>query len=107
MTSKKTAQAKRASLPCSSDYAKQFLKDWDRLSNSGRYDMNRLKEVMLLLVSNVGALPPEYKDHELKGNLIGNRECHLAPDILLVYKKEKAELILLLVNTGNHSNLFE
>ena len=67
MTSKKTALAKRASLPRSSDCTKQFIKDWGRLSNSGRYDMNRLKEVMLLLVANVGPLPPEYKDHDLSG----------------------------------------
>jgi mRNA interferase YafQ len=52
MTSKKTAASKRADLPKASDYTKEFLKDWQRLSQSGRYDMNRLKEVMLMLVTN-------------------------------------------------------
>lgn len=32
------------------DYAKLFIKDWQRLSHSGRYDLNRLKEAMLLLI---------------------------------------------------------
>ena len=33
------------------DYAKSFLKDWERLSRSGRYDLRRLKEVMMLLIA--------------------------------------------------------
>ncbi len=38
--------AKRAPLPRASDFTGQFLKDWERLSRSGRFDMGRLKEVM-------------------------------------------------------------
>jgi len=60
MTSKKPAASKRASLPRASDYTKDFLKDWQRLSHSGRYDMNRLKEAMTLLIANDGPLPPEW-----------------------------------------------
>lgn len=59
MTSKKTAASKRANLPRASDYTKEFLKDWQRLSQSGRYDMNRLKEVMFMLVTNDAPLPAE------------------------------------------------
>lgn len=47
MTSKKTAKSKRAVLPRSSDYTKEFFADWQRLSHSGRYDMEKLKEIML------------------------------------------------------------
>ena len=47
MTSKKPASSKRAPLPRASDYTKTFLKDWERLSRSGRYDLKRLKEAML------------------------------------------------------------
>jgi mRNA-degrading endonuclease YafQ of YafQ-DinJ toxin-antitoxin module len=43
-------------VPQASDYSKTFLKDWENLSRSGRYDMNVLKEVMLLLVANDGPL---------------------------------------------------
>ena len=49
---KPPASSKRAKLPRRVDYARQFLKDWERLSRSGRYDMNRLKSVMLLLIAN-------------------------------------------------------
>ncbi|WP_215870145.1 type II toxin-antitoxin system YafQ family toxin, partial [Acidithiobacillus caldus] len=58
--SKKPAASKRANLPRASDYTKDFLKDWQRLSHSGRYDMNRLKEAMMLLIANNGPLPPEW-----------------------------------------------
>ena len=62
MTSKKPVANKRANLPRASDYTKDFLKDWQRLSHSGRYDMNRLKEAMTLLIANDGPLPPEWLD---------------------------------------------
>lgn len=51
MTSKRAPSARRAVLPRASDRTKPFVKDWTRLSHSGRYDMKRLKEAMLLLVA--------------------------------------------------------
>lgn len=63
MTSKKTAANKRAALPRAADYAKAFLKDWERLSRSGRFDMNRLKEATLPLIVNDSPLGPEWRDH--------------------------------------------
>jgi mRNA interferase YafQ len=68
MTSKKPPSSRRAALPRTSDHTKAFLKDWERLIRSGRFDMNRLKEVMLLLIANDGPLGPEWTDHSLKGN---------------------------------------
>ena len=47
------------------------------------------------------------KDHALKGDYIGHRECHITPDWLLVYRIIDKELILLLTNTGTHSDLFK
>jgi len=77
MISKKTAPSKRAPLPRAADYAKTFLKDWERLSHSGRYDMHRLKEAMLLLIANDVPLVPEWLDHPLGGDWQGHRECHV------------------------------
>lgn len=59
MTSKKPASSRRAPLPRASDYTKTFLKDWERLSRSGRHDLKRLKEAMLLLIGNDAPLGPE------------------------------------------------
>jgi mRNA interferase YafQ len=68
MTLKKTVASKRAPLPRAADYTKSFLKDWERLSQSGRYEMSRLKEAMLLLIANDGPLGRECLDHPLAGN---------------------------------------
>ncbi len=57
---KKTAASKRATLPRGADYAKSYHKDWARLSESGRFDMKRLKEAMLLLIANDAPLGPEW-----------------------------------------------
>lgn len=108
MTSKKTAANKRAALPRSADYTKAFLKDWERLSRSGRYDMNLLKEAMLLLISNAEPLGAEWLDHALGGDWDGHRECHIGGDFLLVYKLDdsgKAGLVVF-VRAGTHAELF-
>lgn len=53
-------------------------------------------------------LDAKYKDHMLynTSKYIGCRECHIEPDWLLIYKINNHELILLLVDTGTHSDLF-
>ena len=105
---KRPGKSKRAALPRRSDYTKQFLKDWERLSRSGRYDMRRLKEAMLLLISNDGPLEPEWSDHPLKGEWGGYRECHVGGDFLLVYTVDdsgKAGQVIF-VRAGTHAELF-
>ena len=105
MTSKKPASTKRAPLPRRSDYTKAFVKDWERLSRSGRYDMQRLKEVMLLLIANEAPLPPQWLDHPLKGKWADHRECHVGGDFLLIYQSN-ADMVVF-VRSGTHSDLFE
>jgi mRNA interferase YafQ len=106
MTSKKPPQKKRANPPRSSDSTKQFRKDWERLTHSGRYDMNRLKVAMVLLIANDGPLPPEYFDHDLTGGWKGFRECHIGGDFPLIYDlREDGSLIF--VRAGTHAELFE
>lgn len=108
MTSKKPAAHKRTNLPRASDYTKDFLKDWQRLSHSGRYDMNRLKEAMLLVMANNGPLPPEWLDHPLVGEWEGHRECHIGGDFLLIYRLDDAGKhgLVIYVRCGTHSDLF-
>ena len=72
--------------------------------------MKRLKEVILLLVANDGPLPAQWKDHPLKGEWAGYRECHVGGDFLLIYKVDdhagKSGTIVL-VRAGTHSDLFK
>ena len=51
-------------------------------------------------------LDARFKDHSLTGNFAGHRECHVQPDLLLIYRIVENILILELVDTGTHSDLF-
>ncbi len=81
-----------------------FKKDF-KLAQKQGLDLNKLKEIIILL-ANGEPLPPKNKDHQLKGNYKGHRECHIEPDWLLIYKIQDDMLILTLVRTGSHSKLF-
>ena len=105
MNSKKAASSKRAAPPRRSDYTKGFLKDWERLSRSGRYDLTRLKETMLLLIANDAPLGAEWLDHPLKGEWATYRECHVGGDFLLIYQASEQPIVF--VRAGTHSDLFE
>ena len=101
---RKSAKDKRAGVPRASDHAKAFLKDWDRLNRSGRFNMTLLKEVMLLLIANDAPLPPEYRDHALIGDWSDHRECHIGGDFLLIYQATDDAIIF--VRAGTHADLF-
>ena len=104
MPSKKPAAEKRAPLPRASDFTKTFAKDWERLFRSGRYDLHRLKEAMLLLIGNDAPLGQEWLDHALKGNRSDHRECHIGGDFLLIYRLEDTAIVF--VRAGTHADLF-
>jgi len=104
MTKNRRANPLRAS-----DFTKAFHKDWQRLWRSGRYVMTRLKNVMLLLIANDEPLGPEWRDHQLKGNWNGYRECHVGGDFLLIYRLDETvgkSGTVIFVRTGTHSELF-
>jgi mRNA interferase YafQ len=104
------AASKRAPFPRTCDYTKAFRKDYERLSRSGRYDMNRLKEVMLLLIANDAPLDREWLDHPLKGEWARYRECHVGGDFLLIYEIAEAAGkagSVVFVRAGTHADLFQ
>ena len=82
----------------------RFQKDLKRVQKRG-YDIALLTEVIKKLADGE-ELPPQNRDHQLVGDYSGCRECHIAPDWLLVYEIDGAELILYLTRTGTHSDLF-
>lgn len=101
--------SKRARHPRACTYRKAFTKDWERLDRSGRYDMRLLKSVILLLIANDAPLGPEWKDHPLKGDWSGFRECHIGGDFLLIYQIDDAagkSGTVDFVRAGTHSVLF-
>ena len=85
-------------------YHTLFKKDFKRIKKRG-YDISRLEKIVELLANEV-QLTEQYKDHNLSGNYNGFRECHIAPDWLLIYQVNNNELVLVLSRTGSHSDLF-
>ena len=67
-------------------------------------DKGLLKEVLGKLVNNE-KLDEKYCDHALKGKYSGFRDCHIKPDLVLIYKIEHNALLLYLANIGSHSEL--
>ena len=89
---------------------RSFVKNWERLSRSGRYDMKRLKKVMVLLVENDAPLGPEWKDHPLKGEWSKHRERHVGGDFLLIHRLGETvgpSGTIVFVRAGTYSDLFQ
>ena len=80
-----------------------FKKDYKKLSTT---DKKILKEVVKVLAKGE-ILDEKYKDHSLIGNYLGCRECHLKPDLLLIYRIDNNILELALTRVGSHSKLFK
>lgn len=88
------------------EFSGQFKKDYKLAVKSG-CDPKKLEEVISLLCSET-PLPEKYRDHAHTNsrNYKDMRECHIQPDWLLVYKVVQGMLILKLIRTGSHSDLF-
>ena len=83
------------------------LKKQLKLMKKRNKNLDKLTKVVNTLASGE-ELDEKYKDHQLVNStrFKNCRECHIEPDWLLVYKKNENELILFLVETGTHSDLF-
>lgn len=88
------------------EFTAQFKRDY-KLAVKRGCNPKKLEEVIQLLRAEV-PLPEVYRDHSLTNskNYKGMRECHVQPDWLLVYKVDKEKIVLKLIRTGSHSDLF-
>lgn len=88
------------------EFTVQFKKDY-KLAVKRGCNPQKLEDVVNILCDEK-PLPEKYKDHALANsrNYKDMRECHIEPDWLLVYKIYKDKLILKLIRTGSHSDLF-
>ena len=83
-------------------YTKSFKKDYKKIKKQGK-KISLLHDVLFDLMNEL-TLNKKLRDHSLAGNYKGKRECHLAPDWLLIYEIDKNHLVL--HRTGSHSELF-
>ena len=83
------------------EYTKEFKKDYKKLNKEQKEILNEV----ISKLANKEVLEQKYKDHELKGGLNGIRDCHIEPDLVLIYKKSEEYLILTALRIGSHNNL--
>jgi mRNA interferase YafQ len=85
-------------------YSSQFKKDFKKVRKLPIEDLKEIFQVISQLEANK-PLTPKYKDHGLVGNWLGFRECHIKPDLLLIYRIVPSELQL--ARLGSHGELFK
>ena len=83
----------------------RFQRDLKRAAKRG-YHTELLTAVIKKLADGV-PLEQRYRDHALTGDYAGCRECHITPDWLLIYEIDGDTLLLYLMRTGTHSDLFK
>lgn len=83
----------------------KFIKDFDKFKKKLSFDDLKIFFNIIDKLAADTELDTKYKDHNLKGNYKDCRECHVKPDLLLIYQKEYNKLILIRLNT--HSELFK
>ncbi len=80
----------------------KFKKDLKKFAHKQKV-LEELNDVLELLVKEI-PLEKKYRDHPLSGNWVGRRECHIKPDVLLIYMADEENLFL--ERIGSHSELF-
>ena len=86
--------------------SRRFKKSYKRVSKQIGFKRDVFLSVLKSLTDSV-MLDQKYRDHALSGDMLGYRECHLAPDTLLIYEIDDGVLTLTLINIGSHSQLFK
>ena len=85
------------------EYSAQFKKDFKKISKLPIPDVVEVGHVIKQLQFGK-TLPEKYVDHPLSGNWNNYRDCHVKPDLVLIYKIESSTLKL--ARIGNHRDLF-
>ena len=88
-----------------SERTKAFKRDFRRVNATPRHqDLNNLLPAILTLLATDTPLPVKYVDHALRGEWKDFRDCHVKPDLILMYRKIGSEAMQL-VRLGSHSEL--
>ena len=85
-------------------FTNQFARDLKRAVRRGK-DLGKITETIDRLCSQE-PLPAALHDHPLKGQFAGCRDCHVEPDLVLIYRIDNGRLQLICLRLGSHANLF-
>lgn len=86
------------------EYTNSFKRSFKKCLKRGLE--SHVFETALRILVEKGSLPQNYKPHKLSGKYRGLWECHLQSDWLLIWSQDDDKLILQLIDTGTHSDLF-
>lgn len=89
-------------------YTNKFLKDIRRIKKRSQMDFDLVGKFIKTELSQKGALglDEKYNVHKLSGNYKNNWECHIKPDLLIIWIEIKPENTIELIRIGSHSDLF-
>ncbi len=88
------------------DRSSAFKRDYKReAKGQHRVTLDANLIPVLTALANDQPLEPRHRDHDLTGEWAGYRDCHVKPDLVLIYRKPDAE-VLRLARLGSHSELF-
>lgn len=85
----------------------KFKKDYKKFINQPKPLKAIQTTILLLSQKGSDGLPKELKSHQLIGNYKGNWECHLLPDLLLIWEQLEDPKEIILIRVGSHSELFK
>jgi mRNA interferase YafQ len=87
------------------EWTSQFKRDYKReAKGQHRSSLDDDLFTIIDLLANDMALQPRQRDHALSGTWSDHRDCHIKPDLVLIYMKQGAD-VLRLVRLGSHSEL--
>lgn len=85
----------------------KFRRDLKRISKRNIADYRLASSVLYLLRDKgVSGIPKKMRPHKLKGNYEGNWECHIKPDLLIIWFQIENPKTIKLIRIGSHSDLF-
>lgn len=87
------------------DRTRAFKRDYQRVVATPKHrDLDNLLPAVLALLATDTPLPAKYADHPLRGEWRDFRDCHVKPDLVLIYRRAGDD-VLQLVRLGSHSEL--
>ena len=86
-------------------FSKKFRKDFKKISKNPNFRLNEL-EYILYTFKRGGILEDKYRNHKLHGIWLGYCECHVRPNILLIYEINEQKKKIYIDRLGSHSDLF-
>lgn len=88
-------------------FTSKFKKDFKKIRTKPK-ELKKTTEVFdLLMNGGVDLIPQTMKPHKLIGNYKGYWECHVLPDLLLIWEQEDGLKEIILIRVGSHSDLFK